>query len=1008
MATYTITTPVNIDTLAAKVGSDIYNINGGYLTVDQHTRYGTNQNTSAGMGNITMSASLGGTIEFNSTLVRLIPFNTGSGNVPALGTLITQNGSSGKLLGVYSALNVAPTAAASAMPVSGFILIRQWNSVSYAAGVLVGIAATATDTDRAGWLEIVGVDASTVTVNRLNLFKVRGDYFDLGTTDGVRATTYQIPSNGTLVYCGGVEVETAIGSGVYEFYPCAGTRTALLANIATDEVRGRWSFITSAGLVRFGHDGTNSTGGYCPTTGRKVRVPNIFFTTCTVAARSDNIIPNATLATRMEFATTGGGVIDIDKANVNWYMNFAQAYSIQLTNTNTLDGIVLTECASPIAWSNVGVGQPAANTNLALTAGLNFAGGTMDRCTWTRASQGISGAYITSWADCSDFTVTNERNHSLTKATNATSGTSIQTRVVNSAWTNTTLGGGQVWQNTNTDVTFKDSIYYDHPALTTGTAIPFYAFSMASNCLRCMVDGVTFGGLALVQSYAGVLNILAAGCTNIKLRRLGSAASPLDMGGAKVDGTWTQATTTCTVTKVGHGLKVGDIIYVIASSGTASVPIGAKTLTAAATADTFTFACTTGSLTGQTLTYYPIMTASLVVLAAGAAANDVRVQQCYVPHLRGVLMTTDNSSKNVTFESVQGNDVQAQLVPSLNTALKMVTCTPALTAQTSVYGTHWFDYYTTGTPSNTAAIGWTRVTTVATVTSTNHNLRTGDLVYVTVTSDAAAITIGQKTITVLTSNTYTFTCLNAGAASGTLTKEVLNGRIAIQMNEPTSSTASQVTLTNGAAFTSAGGLYMPVIGQTATFETPYYLRGHKKFMNSALIMAGGTVANYRFEYSIDKQDGNGYSTMTTSAYTAATLATALNGLTGINPLTGFKLKLKISTTTTNSTAITSVYLITNSTSTERAAIYPLDTITLTLNGLQSGSDIVVLVAGTTTELSTVDTNIGSTWNYIYETPQTVDICVYKSGYVPFSIRNFTLSTSNASLPIAQVADRNYA
>jgi hypothetical protein len=110
---------------------DNYLINGGYLTVDSHSRYGTNQNVNAALGNITMSASLGGTIEFNSTLVRAIAYNTGTGNVPALDTAISKGGASGKLLGVYSALNVAPTTAGSAMPASGYILIRQWNSVAY-------------------------------------------------------------------------------------------------------------------------------------------------------------------------------------------------------------------------------------------------------------------------------------------------------------------------------------------------------------------------------------------------------------------------------------------------------------------------------------------------------------------------------------------------------------------------------------------------------------------------------------------------------------------------------------------------------------------------------------------------------------------------------------------------------------------------------------------------------------------------------------------------------------
>lgn len=847
-------------TVTANPRGDDYVINGGYLTVDQHSRYGTNQFTHSALGDITMSATLGGTIEFNSTKVRLIPYNTGTGNVPALGTTISKGSASGILLGVYSALNVAPTAAGAAMPASGYILIRQWNSVAYTSGALTGIGASATAADRAGWLEIVGLESSTITDNRLNLFKVRGDYYDFlgATTDGARATTYQIPSNGSVVYCPGVEVETGTGTGVYDFYHCAGSRTALLANVATDEVRGKWCWISTAGLVRFGHDGTNSTGGFIPPSGRKIRVSNIFFMIATQAAPETNVLPNATLATRPEFATTGGGVIDIDKASMNWYCNFAQAFSVALTNTSTFSAIVLSECASPIAWSNVNVGQEAANTQIALTMSLNFAGGTMDKCGWTRAAQAGSGTYITTWSDCSGFTITNQRNHSLTKAGNATSGTSLLTRVANSTWNDTTLGGGQVWHVTCTDVIFTNSIYYDHPADTTGTAIPFYAFSVSTGCIRCKQDGVTFGGLTMVQPYSGILNVLAAGCTDGKLRNIGTAASPLDAGGAQANATWTRSTTTATATKTAHGLKVNDIVYCIISSDIAAIVVGAKTVASVPTADTYTFTCLNAGAASGTLVYAPTMMASLVVLANGAAANGLDIQRCYTPHTRGVLMTGDNSSKNVTFESVEGSPWQALLAPELNATFKMVTASPALTAQTSCYGTHWFDYYTAGVPVNTAGVAWTRSTTTATATSVGHNLRTGSLINVTVTSDASAIVLGQKTITATTADAFTFTCLNAGGASGTLTFEPITSYIAIQMNEASTETASQVTLANGAAFTSAGGLYMPTIGMTATFETPYYLKGHDGFQNIVATMAGGTIGNYEYGALIDKNDGAGW------------------------------------------------------------------------------------------------------------------------------------------------------
>lgn len=39
MATFTVTTAQNIDALASKTGGDIYNINGGTLTIDQDSRF---------------------------------------------------------------------------------------------------------------------------------------------------------------------------------------------------------------------------------------------------------------------------------------------------------------------------------------------------------------------------------------------------------------------------------------------------------------------------------------------------------------------------------------------------------------------------------------------------------------------------------------------------------------------------------------------------------------------------------------------------------------------------------------------------------------------------------------------------------------------------------------------------------------------------------------------------------------------------------------------------------
>ena len=1069
MATFAITTAVNIDSLANKVGSDTYNINGGYLTVDQDTRYGTNQNTSAGMGNITLSATLGGTIEFTSINVRLIPYNTGSGNIPAIGTTISQGSASGILLGVYSALNVAPTTAGSAMPTSGFIKIRQWNGTPYTSGALTGIGASATGADTPGWLEIVGVDALTATCNRLGTFKVRGDWFALGTTDGTRATTYQIPSNGAIVYLAGVWVETGSSTNVYEFYPCAGSLTALTANMATDAIRGKFCWITTAGLLRFGHDGTNSTGGYIPPAGRRIRIPNIFFVCCTAAALTANVLPNATLATRYDFTTTGAGVIDIDKAMINWYPSLNQPYSVALSNVGILTALLVSEIASPITWSNVGIGQEAANAQLGLSMSLCFAGGTITDCTFTRATLAASGAYVISLTDISGFTFTGVRVCGLVARGNATTGTATITRMNSTNWTSTTIGDGRFLVTTCTDVNFTNTIYYDHPSTTTATGNPMYLFDLATNCLRIKIDGITFGGLTMCQPYNGLLNIGAAGCTDIKLRNIGTYADQLELGDTRQEGVaWTRSTTTATATKTAHGLKANDIIYVIISSDVSAITVASKTVASVPTANTFTFTCLNAGASSGTLSYYPTVSAYVVALAAGAAANTVKVQRVYTDHTRTNVWTADNSSKNILLESVYGDPIDAPVSPQLNGYHKGVGGAHALTAQTSCYGTHWLDFYTHHPTANTDSQSWTRTTTTATVTSINHRLRTGALINITVSSSTAAIVLGQKTITVLTADTFTFTCLNAGSASGTLTFVSMNSRIGILMNESTSDTVDQYTIDAGtAAFTSAGGLYMPVINDQVTFTTPHYILGHASFPIAEAVMAGGTIGNYDITYALDQNDGNGFGsfhnlyytraggggtsgqtnvTMTNTVGVAAgdyvwgtniapnaKVSSITNGTTIVvdtanigtvsgvlrfnhipsdtitDPSLGIKMKIRLKTTTTNATAITSLYLYTMSTTTTRAYQYPLDLATITLSNVVTSSryEIYNLTTSATLAAGTAASNTVSV-TASASSGDTLRIRVRKSSggttYIPYETQTVVTSLLTASVYVSQTID----
>jgi hypothetical protein len=228
------------------------------------------------------------------------------------------------------------------------------------------------------------------------------------------------------------------------------------------------------------------------------------------------------------------------------------------------------------------------------------------------------------------------------------------------------------------------------------------------------------------------------------------------------------------------------------------------------------------------------------------------------------------------------------------------------------------------------------------------------------------------------------------------------GRLGLRFNEDTAEYSAYVTksfstsATGTSGFDSTQGLALINSGDYAIFEFPYTIKGIDSFQNSAPTVT--TSTNMTIEYQIDTGSGYGGSWKTFNA-------SNLSGET-VDETTGFKFKIKCSC---NSTAaanlLTVLYCLTNSNTTAQAIQYPLDTYVLTLTGFQSGSDVVIYAAGTTTVRNSVDS--ATSYTYTYETPEAVDIGIFKAGYIPFYIRNYTLLSADASLPIAQTIDRAY-
>ena len=207
------------------------NINNNHtLVVNSDMRWGTN---AAVPSNITLSAATGGNLRFDGTTVWWVAFDAATGTVPALGTRgtndvkLTDNAgvARGEFLGIWTALGVAPLAAATAMPSRGFLKLRSTASTIADNDVLYFTANAATVTvdsntgGQRGWVHMVGVQTASLTGGIACMFQVTGDWFELGTVDGSDNQLFQYP---VADQCAAMQVETGNGTGVYEWWNNAG------------------------------------------------------------------------------------------------------------------------------------------------------------------------------------------------------------------------------------------------------------------------------------------------------------------------------------------------------------------------------------------------------------------------------------------------------------------------------------------------------------------------------------------------------------------------------------------------------------------------------------------------------------------------------------------------------------------------------------------------------------------------------------------------------------------
>ena len=273
MADQTLTADSNFDSASIQSLANGENITlaGFSLTCDSDTRWGQQ---AAVFGNINPSATLGGNVFWDGTKVWWMAYDAPSGNVPALGTVGVQNctggtsGATGEFLGIWGSIPGAPVAAAAAIPATGWIKFRskvgtfQDNETITLPGGATITVNTATGGQR-GWLHFVGEAGSACAAVRLGSVNATGDWFQLGITDGTDDQTFAIP---VLDHIPFIEVETGVGTGVYEKWLNPGFRWGQSVQMVPTDIRGKmfgqWKEVTGTSTSGNGTVTMTDTSGF--------------------------------------------------------------------------------------------------------------------------------------------------------------------------------------------------------------------------------------------------------------------------------------------------------------------------------------------------------------------------------------------------------------------------------------------------------------------------------------------------------------------------------------------------------------------------------------------------------------------------------------------------------------------------------------------------------------------------------------------------------------------------
>ena len=532
MANQTVTTAVNYD--AASIGGlldgeSITIDSGGSVTINSDVRWAQQ---AAVFGDININ---NGELRIDGTEVWWVSFSAATGNVPALGVQgtpdVTRGGSSvGEYLGIWTALGTAPLTPGGAMPSTGWIKLRLRSAVLATGDVLTfagGATATLANAGQRGWIHAVGREAASSATGRAQAFGlgrivVDGDWFEVGVSNGAAGQVFQ---HYVADYCPGLQVETAAGTGVYQWWGACAPGDFTAANVATDG-RGRFYSCSAAGVITFG----GATFGRLPPNGARIRVPNVHLSSAAAANYALNSINTASSIFRYRLFGSPGS-LDVNFLSSTGNVTGQSTTLFRVRNSAGMDGCFYGSSLTNSTYHTNILFENVCAASILAPARNNVGFAFSENVTFTDVSVFRIIGYDSSSMPA-NFTALNNATFTRCEMFNRGAGSSGWDTVNSSnvLFDNCAFVGPALWAlqvNGGLNITVRNCRFASALLGTApGSTIQFVR---ANNVNGLLVDGFSmFDGLNLAPSNQFVS---VGDSRNIRIRNVATRGAPLNAGG---------------------------------------------------------------------------------------------------------------------------------------------------------------------------------------------------------------------------------------------------------------------------------------------------------------------------------------------------------------------------------------------------------------------------------------------------------------------------------------------